>query len=98
MSDVQLAIFSSVLLSVPRLNAQAADNGEFLAGGLSRQGHFLADGGFGLGELKGRVVVFLSGLPWAILPVRGPVPCPGRSWTGCGAFICVRLPAAGSVW
>ncbi len=38
------------------------------------------------------------GLPRAVLPIRGSVPCPGRSWTGSGAFICVRLPAAGPVW
>jgi hypothetical protein len=43
MSGVRLAIFNSVLLSVPRLNAQAADNGQFLAGELSRQRHCLAE-------------------------------------------------------
>ncbi len=39
-----------------------------------------------------------TGCPRAVRPVRGPIPCPGRGWTGSGAFICVRLPAAGPVW
>ena len=38
------------------------------------------------------------GLPPGRSSGRGPVASLGRSWTGCGAFICVRLPAAGPDW
>jgi len=35
------------------------------------------------------------GLPPATLPIRGPAPYLGRTWTGSGASTCGRLPAAG---